>query len=333
MGSRRLIFLAIFAASLLAPRAADATEASLLLGRMETLTGSGSARAWQADFRYNPIRYFTWSAFYLNEGHVTGHKRDGVATQLWGRIPMYKGRIAVSLGLGPYRFFDTAVRPDGSFADLHGWAVVYSASAAYYTKSPWLVRLTVNHVRGSSDLDTNTYLLGVGYRLWRQKEIDPGALPGDAEPGPPAKRGDELTAFVGQTIVNSPQDQKGIAAGVEFRKGLAAHFDWTLTWLNEGDPRILRRNGVGSQLWLVDAYFDNRLAIGAGGGGYYFVDKRRPPRPGQEGTRDLAFLLSLTASWRFTRHWSARATWNRVLVDYNRDTDVFVLGAGFRWRE
>jgi len=329
MGSRPAIFLAFFSAALLVPPFAAAAELSLLAGQSLTRDTGDSSDSWQVDFRYFPARYLAWSASYINEGHVPGHKRDGVATQLWGRIPMYRNRVVVSVGAGPYRFFDTAVRPDGSFADLHGWAVVYSASAAYTLDAPWVVRLTANHVRGSGDVDMNTYVLGVGYRLWKERESEPREPEEKAKPISP-KTGDEVMLFAGQTIVNSPQDQKGVASGIEFRKGLVTHIDWTLTWLNEGDPQVLRRNGLGSQLWLVDAYLENRLAIGLGVGGYYFIDRKRRPQSGRESTRDLAYLLSVTASWRFQRHWFARFTWNRVLADYNRDTDVFVVGAGYR---
>ncbi len=333
MGSRRTVSIAFFCVFLLAPRLARGQELSVLVGRTEAPQAVEASDSWQVDFRYDPFRHIGWSASYVNEGHLTQHKRDGVATQLWGRVPLYGGRLVLSLGAGPYRFFDTVILPGGGFEDLHGWAGIYSASAAWHTKSPWLVRLTASHIKGSADLDTNTYVLGVGYRLWKEKEAEFAALPEKEEEPIPLKTGDEAMLFVGQTIVNSPQDQKGIAGGIEFRKGIVPHLDWTLTWLNEGDPRILRRNGLASQLWLVDAYFDNRLAVGVGLGGYYFVDRKRPARPGIEGTRDLAYLLSITASWRFARHWFGRLNWNRVLVDYNRDTDVFVLGAGFRWKE
>lgn len=319
-------------AFLLVPGAGQAQELSILLGRMEALNASESSASWQVDFRYNPARHVALSASYLNEGHVKDHKRDGVATQLWGRIPLFARRVSLDLGAGPYYYFDTATRADGSFADIHGWAGIYSVSAAFYTGSPWVVRVSANHIRGSGDLDTNMYILGVGYHLWKEERHEaesPGPEPG-AEPS--RATGDEVMLFVGQTVVNSPQDQKGIASGIEFRKGIVRHLDWTLTWLNEGDPEVIRRNGLASQLWLVDSYLDDRLVIGAGAGGYFFVDTKRPPTPGKEGTRDFAFLLSLTAGYRFGDRWFARFNWNRVLVDYNTDTDVFVLGAGYRIR-
>jgi hypothetical protein len=224
-------------------------------------------------------------------------------------------------------------RPDGTYGDVQSFAGIYSASAAYYTKSPFLVRVTVNHIKGSGDLDTNSYVLGVGYRLWKEREREFGEFPEDTGGEIPLKTGDEVMLFAGQTVVNSLKDQKGIASGIEFRKGIVSHLDWTLSWLNEGDPEVIRRNGLCSQLWLVDAYMDNRLTLGAGAGGYSFIDQKRPSPPGKEGTRDLAYLISITAAYRFANHWFARFNWNRVFVDYNRDTDVFTLGLGFRWKE
>ena len=30
--------------------------------------------------------------------------------------------------------------------------------------------------------------------------------------------------------------------------------------------------------------------------------------------------------------WLARVVWDRVVTNYNRDSDVFLLGVGYRWR-
>ncbi|MGE5188652.1 MAG: hypothetical protein ACM3NF_01205 [Gemmatimonadota bacterium] len=313
--------------------AARAQDLSVLLGRMEAVRASESSACWQVDFRYHPARHISLSASYLNEGHVPDHKRDGIAAQLWGRIPLFARRVALSLGGGPYYYFDTTTRADGSFADVHGWAGIYSASVDYYARSPWFARLAVNHIKGGGDFDANTYLAGVGYRLWKEEAREAGDVGPQAGAEPSRKTGDEVMLFAGQTVANSLKDQKGIASGIEFRTGLAAHIDWTLTWLNESNPEVVRRNGLGSQAWVVDSYLDDRLVIGAGGGGYYFLDTKRPPATGQGGTRELAFLLSLTAGYRFADHWFVRFNWNRVLAEPNRDTDVFVLGAGFRWKE
>ena len=42
-------------------------------------------------------------------------------------------------------------------------------------------------------------------------------------------------------------------------------------------------------------------------------------------------MVSLSARYRFTPQWHARVTWNRVFADYDRDTDVLLIGAGYKF--
>src|SRR5664280_2042815 len=46
-----------------------------------------------------------WSVTYLNEGHVTEHKRDGFAPQAWGRLNVFDRRISLAAGVGPYLYY------------------------------------------------------------------------------------------------------------------------------------------------------------------------------------------------------------------------------------
>jgi hypothetical protein len=46
---------------------------------------------------------------------------------------------------------------------------------------------------------------------------------------------------------------------------------------------------------------------------------------------DISGLLTVTASCRFSDHWFTRFNWNRVMSNDNRDSDVFLLGVGYRW--
>lgn len=193
----------IILAFLLVPGAAQAQELSVFLGRTEALNASGSSACRQVDFRYNPARHVAWSVSYVNEGHLKDHKRDGVVTQLWGRIPLFARRVSLDLG--------------------------------------------------------------GGYHLWKEDRHEAESPGPEAGAEPSRKTGDEVMLFIGRTVVNSLEDQKGIASGVEFRKGIVRHLDWTLTWLNEGDPEVLRRNGLASQLWLVDYNTDTDVfVLGAG---------------------------------------------------------------------
>ncbi|HEY3489270.1 MAG TPA: outer membrane beta-barrel protein [Candidatus Deferrimicrobiaceae bacterium] len=315
------------------PAAAAAQELALQYGTTQVEKGEGRDRSWQIDFRYRFATNFAASAAYLNEGHVPGHKRDGLAAQLWGSVPLFRRAVALDFGAGIYRYSDTQPRPAGSYADVNDWAGIYSASATYYLRSPWFFRFTANRVNPPHDVDTNTYGLGVGYRLWNAP-AEPCPLPPESACKPPSRTtGDEAMLFAGQSVVNSFADQKGIAAGVEFRKGIADHVDASLSWIYEGDQDVIRRNGVAGELWLVDLYMDRRLALGIGGGGYAFIDTRNPngTRGGNPG--DLGGILSLTAGWRFADRWITRFNWHRVVSGNNRDTDIFVGGVGYRWEE
>jgi hypothetical protein len=331
MRGNRLLLLGI----LLFPSLATAQDLSLLVGSSESAVSSTSGRAWQLEFRESLGRYLAVSGSYVNEGHLRDHKRDGLAAQLWGRVPLFRQRASLDIGAGPYRYFDTQAVAGGGFADVSGWGGIFTASATLYTKSPWFARFAVNHIYVPKNLDTNTYVLGVGYHLWEDRPEEP-VKPGEARKSDEPERtitGDEVTLSIGQTVVNSYQDQKGIAWEIGFRKGIAEYIDWTLSWLNAGDVQVNRRNGLGMQLWLVNEYIDGRVPIGIGAGPAYFLDRRKIPTGGQGNNGDLAGLVSLTAAYRFSENWFARLTWDRIFTSNNTDADLFLAGIGYRFRE
>lgn len=45
----------------------------------------------------------------------------------------------------------------------------------------------------------------------------------------------------------------------------------------------------------------------------------------------LSALVSVSASYRITRDWSARVMRNRVVKRYTHDTDVILCGIGYRF--
>ncbi|MGE5285462.1 MAG: hypothetical protein ACM3OG_10885 [Actinomycetota bacterium] len=326
----KLLFLGL----LLSPCLVMAQDLSLLVGETETSVSPTTGRAWQLEFREAFWRHFAASVSYVNEGHVRGHKRDGLAAQLWGRVPLFHRQVSLDFGGGPYRYFDTQAVAGGGFVNVSGWGGIFSASTTLYTKSPWFARFAVNHIYVPNNLDANTYLLGVGYHLWEERPEEP-VKPGEAPETDPTKReitGDEVTFSFGQTVVNSLQDQKGFAGGIEFRKGIAEYIDWTMSWLNMGDKKVNRRNGLGMQIWLVDEYFKSRFPVGIGAGPIYFVD-RRDASSGGQNPGDLAGLVTLSAAYRFSENWYARFHWDRVFTFNNTDADLFLAGIGYRFRQ
>jgi len=320
----------LFVVFLAPPFPSHANEISALGGATEGIdTGDGSY-AWQAAFRYDFLRNFAASVSWINEGHLNEHKRDGVAVQGWGRAPLLDNRLSIGIGAGFYQYFDTRLLPAGNHENVHGLAPVYSITATFYTETPWFAQVAVNHIHPESDANSNTYLVGAGYRLW--KEAAPPSVPGKGE-RPAMTTGYEVMPFFGQVVVNRPENDPGIGAGVEFRMGIDEHLDWTVTWLREEVSGTLDRTGLGTQIWLVDAFLARRITLGFGAGLYSFVDFEAPPDSAGDRSLDIAGLLTVTTSYRFSEHWFARFNWNRVMSNDNRDSDVFVLGVGYRWAE
>jgi hypothetical protein len=327
-GAHAFLPAILFLVVLLPPLPLDANEISMLAGATEGIEEGKGSYAWQVGFRYNFLRNFAASLSWINEGHLEEHKRDGFAMQGWGRLPLLDNRLAIGVGAGIYRFFDTKLSPGGSHENGHGWAPIYSFAATYYTETPWFAQVTVNHIHPDTDFNSNTYLIGVGYRLW--KDAPPRSDPGPA--GPPAMTtGYEVMPFLGQVVVNKPGNDPGVGSGIEFRMGIDEHLDWTVTWLNEDVPGTFHRTGLGTQVWLVDAFLARRVTLGFGAGVYSFVDREPTPDTEERQRLDFAGLFTVTASYRFSDRWYTRINWNRVMSSDNRDTDMFLLGIGYRW--
>ena len=323
-----LAFLLV--AFLLRPLPLHANELSVLGGATEGIDAGGSSYAWQAAFRYNFLRNFAASVSWINEGHLEEHKRDGFAVQGWGRVPLLDNRLSIGVGAGVYQYFDTRLLPAGNYENVHGWAPVYSLTAIYYTGKPWFAQVAVNHIHPERDTNSNIYLVGVGYRLWKEADSPSASGTGDR----PAKTtGYEVMPFLGQVVENRPGNDPGIGSGIEFRMGIDEHLDWTVTWLNEDVPRTFHRTGLGTQIWLVDAFLARRITLGFGAGLYSFVDREPLQDTGKKERLDIAGLLTVTSSYRFSERWFTRFNWDRVMSNDNRDSDIFLLGLGYRWEQ
>ena len=315
-----------------------AQELTLLGG---TTSGSGlknSSYTWQIDYRQDLYENLASSIAYINGGHLLSHHRDGTAWEMWGNMPLFNYRVALSVGVGAYYFYDTQpAGPNGSL-DVHGTAPVFSFAATGYLSDRWFYRFMVNRISPSSDIKTTTAAVGVGY--W----FGPNRRPVGKEPA----KGDavdaqyvtepQFTVFGGQSVVNTLLSQKALAGAAEYRQGFMPHLDGTPSFIYEGDPKITRRSGVALQVWPVNTFFDESTSVGIGVGPYIFIDRNHPVSSGQTvsvGMRNpaaVASLVSLTIARQPANHWIARIIWDRVVSNYNRDSGIFLVGLGCRWR-
>jgi len=206
---------------------------------------------------------------------------------------------------------------------VHGWGTMANVAATWYTKNRWIYQLQGYWVRGEKSFDSLSALVGIGYQL-------------DAPPskGPDVKgtrlsertTDNELTLFGGETVVNIPGDGKSTAFALEYRRGLWRFMEWTAGALYEGRSSLIDRYGLTTQLWLAKPFLDDRISLGIGAGPYFALDRRLNSR--QER---IPIIFSTTGSYRIGQNWLIRATWDRIITRYDRDTDIFLGGIGYRF--
>jgi hypothetical protein len=308
-----------------------AQELSVLGGVATTGAFDASTKAWEVDYRQDIFRNLDASIAYINEGHFSDHKRDGTAWEGWFNLPVFKGRVAFSAGAGVYYYFDTQPLPGGNAADVHGTAPIFSVAATGYVSDRWFYRLMVNRISPRSDIQTTSAEFGVGYWFGPNRRPE-GAVPDQGAPEPDYVTEPQLTGFGGQSIVNSLYDEKAWAGAVEYRQGILPHLDGTASLIYEGDPKTVRRSGAALQLWPVNTFLDKSTSVGIGVGPYIYIDRKHPVVDTRESPAAVAPLVSLTIARRLAQSWIARLVWDRVTSNYNRDSDIFLLGLGYSWR-
>jgi hypothetical protein len=280
-----------------------------------------------SDFAYGT---FTW----LNEGHVTNHHRDGYSPQFWIRWPSASRRITLSAGMGPYRYYDTTALTSVGVTDAHGWGALGSVAAQWYFRNPWVMELRYNYAYShvSSSITTNTLLIGFGYQFDRSSNVGPvwntqryGLYPSNQRL--------ELTVMAGSTVVNNFNSPRGLARGAELRYRLTPYIDAIGTYLDEGDARVVRRQGGAGQLGLKREFLNHHADVGVAGG-FYLAHDRDYQSPetqllGLATRTQVLGLLTMTATYRAEAGFRARAYWYRTLSTNGRDTDVVMLGLGW----
>ena len=297
---------------------------------MSTRDGRLSTYSWQLDYRQNITRFVAGSVAYINEGHIPNHHRDGTTFEAWARLPLFHDQLALSAGAGVYWYYDTQPLSRLDSADVHGNAPIYSLSATLTLPGRWFLKGTLNRITPKNQIQTNTALVGLGFWFGRDRKPTKGEL-GDAPDEENFVTPAEFTVFGGQSIVNTMFSEHALAGAVEYRRGIVNHIDWTVSAIHEGDPRIVRRNGVATQGWLVNSFFDHHVCVGIGLGPYVYIDRRHPSGRGPLNPAAVAPLVSLTVARKLSDRWLARVVFNRVTTNYNRDSDVILVGLGYSW--
>ncbi|HJV36192.1 hypothetical protein [Geomonas sp.] len=322
---KRVVILSTLLMALAAP--AFAGELALLGGYAATTNPHDNTYSWELQYMEGLGEHFAYSIAYLNQGHFISHHRDANTASLWARTSFLNKHLTLGVGAGGLFFYDTIIPPGpGQAQDFHGWGTIVNVAATYYTDSRWFAQLQGNWVKAGNSFDTVSALVGIGYQL-------------DAPPQPgPDVRGtkqrentslNELTLMGGQAVVNIPEaNGKSAAVNLEYRRGIWRYLTWTVGWLYEGSNDLTERYGGTTQLWLEKEFLDDSITLGAGFGAYSGWDQRRSPKYSKGF---IAELVSMSGSFRLGQHWDVRATWDRTITSYDRDSDIFLGGIGYRF--
>ena len=301
--------------------AAQAEDLALFAGATQSDVPRRRTYGMLAEYSHDLTGNLFASYSYMNEGHVPGHHRDGHAVQLWVRSNAFAPELSLSAGIGPYRYFDTAEAEAGNFANAHGWGLLATVAATWRVRSsPWFYEVRVNRAESAHNIETTMLLAGIGYRAEQDASFASNAAAREWR-----DRRDEVVVAVGQTIVNSFESQSSVAKSIEYRHAFGPVLRGTVALLSEGDARLIRRNGVVAQAWLEPSFYRDRFTLGLGFGGYFAVDEY------QARSHHALGVLTTTMSYHFARGWVGRASWHRISSNYDRDSDIILLGLGYRF--
>jgi len=307
---------------------AYAGEISLLGGYGWTDKPVEKTYAWQTQYMEGLGDHLAYSLAYVNQGHFIEHHRDGYAANLWARTNLLDKQLSLGIGVGGLFYFDTVRPNDGSPQhDYHGWGTMTNVAATWYTKSRVFYQLQGYWVRGDKSFDTLTALAGIGYQL------DAPPVPGPDVKGPHQAEkttDNEFSLMGGQTIVNIAGPGKSFAGQFEYRRGIYRYLEVTAGALYEGKSDLINRYGLTTQLWLAKRFLDDNMSLGAGFGGYFAVDQRRG---GSNSGRNVfvSKIASISGSLKLSEHYDVRATFDRVITTYDRDSDIFMGGIGYQF--
>jgi hypothetical protein len=335
-----VIRILILLAGLSVASTAGAQEELRLGGGSSHETNLESTYGWELDYAHGLSDHVYLSLGWLNEGHQLDEHRDGFTAEAWAHADFFDQRLSLAVGAGPYLFFDTSRDEAHPFfapyENGHGLRPLYSAELTWYVDPSWLAYIRANHIEDGDHVRTTMLLLGFGYSFDGHPIYSASSSPADTTSGP---RDNELTLYIGQTTLNSFVSESSTAYALDYRRHLSLHSDWTLGWLNEGANELIRRNGITTEFWLEDPVLDGRVELGAGAGAYIVVNQQNQTfvvmhhkaTAVPSDDERVEGMISFTAAWRFDPSWSARFSFNRIVTSYDRDADVILIGAGYRF--
>jgi hypothetical protein len=318
---------------LLTPIATHAGELDLATGFEDSRPNIGNTYTWAIEYRQPFSEHLAASFTWLNEGHLVNHHRDGQAAQLWWSSHQNSTGFVFEAGLGPYHYYDTtgaeAINtPQGqeiAFENAHGWGVLASASLDWYFKHGWFTFLRLNDIEAAGEVRSTAILLGVGYRFGERYATRFNQSDAWFAVDPPRS---EMDVMAGRAVLNSFRSEASSAQALSLRTKITPHFAASLTYTEAQDIPLDWHSGAAVQLW-AETSLTSAFSVGAGVG--VFITADRSNTAAASSATDAAGILGITMAYTISSRWVARAIWNRVTTRDDDDSDIVLVGLGYRF--
>lgn len=104
--------------------------------------------------------------------------------------------------------------------------------------------------------------------------------------------------------------------GFTYLQALDEYDGLSYSWLNEGHVQDNHRDGFALQYWRRALFFDRRLALAAGVGGYYYFDTVASANGRRYvDSHGLGPIFSLSATWFTSERLFYQLRLNEIIVD------------------
>lgn len=308
----------------LAALALPAQEFSVAAGPLHGVGLPGRTYSWRVGYAQAVSPQLAFSFGWLNEGHLPGHHRDGPTLMAWRIIPVGdEPRMRLAFGAGLYRTYDTEDLGH-TYANLHALKGILSATLQMpLADTPWGVQTQLSRTILSNNQDTRTLTLGMTYSFRKADAAPRSRLP---ERGPACQA---VTLYYGTAILNSQVSQNSEGFALEYRRRWSEHMDWSLTYADEGDLELLRRDSLALQVWATSAHLGHRLILGVGLGPTLCYSLPPAGHTKPVSTWGGGVRITMAGAWRMSEGpWQVKASWSRMRAPNNRDTDLIATGLG-----
>jgi hypothetical protein len=318
---------------LLTPTAMRAGELDLATGYEQSTPDVGTTYTWGIEYRQPFSSHLAASFVWLNEGHLVNHHRDGQAAQLWWRSSQDGPGLVFEGGIGPYHYYDTtnaetvttSTGTQISFENAHGWGVLASAGVDWYFKHGWFSFLRLNDIEAAGKVRSTALLAGAGYRFGETSSSRFQQSNSWFAVDPPRS---EVDVMAGRVVLNSFRSEGCFAEALSLRTKISTHFAASLTYTEAQNVPLDWHSGAAVQLW-AETSLTSVFSVGAGVG--VFITADRSSTVDTTSANDPAGILGITMAYNIGSHLVARAIWNRVTTRDDDDSDIVLLGLGYRF--